>query len=93
MEHTAAGHGLWPWYGGGNIVLASAEWSKVLRFAASIAQENPETAGGRSEPIQPYLEQSSGMPVEVTGTNGYGAVIEALRAKKLRSLRLGRLRI
>jgi phosphonate transport system substrate-binding protein len=30
-----------------------------------------------------------GMPVEITGTNGYGAVIEALRAKKLEACSLG----
>jgi hypothetical protein len=47
--------------------LASAGWPKVLRFAVSIAQENPETAGGRLEPVRRSLEQRMGMPVEVTG--------------------------
>jgi ABC-type phosphate/phosphonate transport system substrate-binding protein len=83
MEHTAAGHGSWPWSGGGSIEPGQRGRAKVLRFAVPIAQENPETAGGGLEPVRRYLGRRMGRPVEVTGTNGYGAVIEALRAKKL----------
>jgi phosphonate transport system substrate-binding protein len=69
--------------------LASEGGPKVLRFAVSIARENPETAGGGLEPVRRYLGRRMGMPVEVTGTNGYGAVIEAFRAKKLEACSLG----
>jgi phosphonate transport system substrate-binding protein len=62
---------------------------KVLHFAVSIGQENPETEGGRLEPIRQYLERRMGMPVEVTGTSGYGVVIEAFRAKKIEAALLG----
>src|SRR6516225_699022 len=64
-------------------------WPRILRFSVSINQENPETEGERLQPIRRYLEQRMQMPVEVTGTSGYGVVIEAFRAKKIEASSLG----
>jgi phosphonate transport system substrate-binding protein len=64
-------------------------WPKVLHFSVSIYQENPEAEGERLQPVRRYLERRMQMPAEVTGTSGYGVVIEAFRAKKLEGSTLG----
>src|SRR5215469_10143301 len=64
-------------------------WPRILRFSVSINQENPETEGERLQPIRRYLARRMQMPVEVTGTSGYGVVIEAFRAKKIEASSLG----
>jgi len=65
------------------------EWPKVLRYSVSINHENPETEAGRLDIVGRYLERRMGMPVEVNGTTGYGAVIEAFRARKIEAGSIG----
>jgi phosphonate transport system substrate-binding protein len=64
-------------------------WPKVLRFNVSTSQENPEVEGSRLRPIGVYLESQLHIPVEVTGTTGYGVFIEALRANKIEAGTMG----
>jgi ABC-type phosphate/phosphonate transport system substrate-binding protein len=66
-----------------------ASWPSVLRYIISISQENPETDGGRLEPVRRYLARRMQMPVEVTGTGGYGVTIEVFRAKKIEASTMG----
>lgn len=71
------------------VTTAPAGWPRVLRYAVSISQENPETEGARLEPIRRYLSEKLQMPVEVWGASGYGVAIEAFRARKFEASTLG----
>lgn len=62
---------------------------KVVRYAISVSHENPEEEASRLEPIGHYLESQLHIPVEIVASSGYGAVIEALRAKKIEACSIG----
>jgi phosphonate transport system substrate-binding protein len=64
-------------------------WPAVLHYAVSVSQENPATQGARLEPIRIYLQDCLKIPVEITATSGYGAVIEGMRSHKLEAASMG----